>query len=306
MNLSDALQGYWLDKKLEFSPHTIESYNRVFDRFIAFTDNRDIEAISSDDIRRFLVHLRSEFDLSRRSVHDAWIPLSSLWTWAEHEMGIAHVLRGKVGAPSFTKKVIEPFTADDVRRLVDEAGTTSAWLTRTGRRTVSKRATALRDRAIILVLVDTGMRASELCSLSVRDYDEQRGRFHIRKGKGRKARFVVAGSGTQKAMWRYMVSRGQLEAMNPLFATRGNRSIDRSNLLHLLKRIGTRSGVANVYIHRFRHTFAINFLRNGGSPILLQELLGHESLETVLNYVKLAEQDIDASNRHSPVDAWQL
>lgn len=74
----------------------------------------------------------------------------------------------------------------------------------------------------------------------------------------------------------------------------------------MLDRLGEATGVRNVGAHRFRHTFAINFLRNGGSPLLLQELLGHERLETVRVYVKLAEQDIDAGAKHSPADNWRL
>jgi site-specific recombinase XerD len=74
----------------------------------------------------------------------------------------------------------------------------------------------------------------------------------------------------------------------------------------MILRLGDNAGVQNAHPHRFRHTFAITFLRNGGSPLLLQELLGHEELSTVLHYVKLAEQDIDDGARHSPADHWRL
>jgi integrase/recombinase XerD len=58
-----------------------------------------------------------------------------------------------------------------------------------------------------LTLVDTGMRASELCALTLANYDQKRGRFHIQHGKGDKARYVVAGKRTQKAIRRYLISR---------------------------------------------------------------------------------------------------
>lgn len=59
--------------------------------------------------------------------------------------------------------------------------------------------------------------------------------------------------------------------------------------------------------HRFRHTFAITFLRNGGNTFALQKLLGHEELSTVLKYVKLAETDIKAAQAAaSVVDNWRL
>jgi site-specific recombinase XerD len=65
--------------------------------------------------------------------------------------------------------------------------------------------------------------------------------------------------------------------------------------------------VEGVHPHRFRHTFAIWFLRNGGNPLELQRILGHEKLETVLVYVRLAEVDIErAAKSASPVDGWKL
>jgi site-specific recombinase XerD len=74
----------------------------------------------------------------------------------------------------------------------------------------------------------------------------------------------------------------------------------------LVNRIGDRAGVSNAHPHRLRHTFAVTFLRNGGNVKTLQELLGHESLEMVMLYVKLAEQDIDGAVKHSPVDNWRI
>ncbi|TXG77464.1 integrase [Candidatus Dojkabacteria bacterium] len=62
----------------------------------------------------------------------------------------------------------------------------------------------------------------------------------------------------------------------------------------------------NAHPHRFRHTFAITFLRNGGNIYLLKELLGHETLEMAMHYAKLAEQDIAKAGVHSPVDNWKL
>lgn len=97
---------------------------------------------------------------------------------------------------------------------------------------------------------------------------------------------------------------------DPLFvvgARHKARPMDRSVLHHLLQRIGERAGVRNTYPHRFRHTFAINYLRNGGDLFTLQAMLGHSDLEMVRRYARIAQVDVaQAQQRASPVDKWRL
>ena len=83
--------------------------------------------------------------------------------------------------------------------------------------------------------------------------------------------------------------------------------LTRQGILELLKRIGKRSKVEGVHPHRFRHTFAIEFLRNGGNVFELQQLLGHSDLETVKKYIALSQTDLETSIRKaSPVDRWNI
>ena len=164
----------------------------------------------------------------------------------------------------------------------------------------------MRDRAIILVLVDSGIRASELCSLIIADYDTGRGRLHIRHGKGDKARYVFLGDRTRKALWKYLNDRPGAKATEPLFATRSKTHITRRNLGHLLNHLAERAGVEHCHPHRFRHTMAINFLRNGGRELELQKVLGHESLEMVRRYARLAETDLEKAASKSVGDNWKL
>lgn len=306
MLLSVALDGYWLDKQLSFSPNTVAKYQHVFRLFCDFVGSVDVEHVSTADIRRFLIHLGAAHQWGRRSVHDAWAVLSSFWTWAERELDIPHVIRGKIAAPAYTERKIEPYTQAELRALLRAADYQRAYMLPKGKQAKARRPTANRDKAILLVLVDSGLRVSEICALTVGDYDAHRGRLHVRHGKGDKARFAMIGNRARKALWLYLASKGNLEPSTPLFATRSNTPLERNNVRHLLNRLGGAAGVDNVHPHRFRHTFAITFLRNGGNPLLLQELLGHERLETVRVYVKLAEQDIDAGSRHSPADNWRL
>lgn len=228
-----------------------------------------------------------------------WVHLSSLWTWAETKLQIPHVLRKQIKAPAYKKRKPNPFTVADLRVLLAHVERTTDG---------AKRDTALRDAAIVLTLLDTGLRASELCALTIADYDPTNARLHIVSGKskgGGKERFVVVGKRTQKTLWRYLAKR-QTTPRQPLFTTRSDGPLTRTDLRHLLVRLGKRAGIEHVHPHRFHHTFAIAFLRNGGSVALLKELLGHETIEMSLHYADIAQQDIDASIQHSPVDNWRL
>ncbi|MCL4862082.1 MAG: phage integrase N-terminal SAM-like domain-containing protein [Caldilineaceae bacterium] len=131
--------------ELGFSPNTVRNYRWAYRILIEFLGDVEIETVTSDDIRRFLKHLATKRKLSKRSVHDFWVPLSSLWTWAESELGIPHIIRGWVSQPKFTGKVVTPFTQEEIKRLIDAVEHTGQWTTRGGRRIRSKRPTAQRE-----------------------------------------------------------------------------------------------------------------------------------------------------------------
>lgn len=83
--------------------------------------------------------------------------------------------------------------------------------------------------------------------------------------------------------------------------------MNRKALRLVLKRAGERSGVRGVYPHRFRHTFATEYLRNGGNIYTLQSILGHSSLDMVRRYLAIVQADLDAQHRSaSPVKNWRL
>lgn len=305
MKLSKALQGFELDKALTFGPNTMDGYRWAFNHLLDFLGDLEVSEIHTADIKRLLAHLLAEHQLSRRSVKDAWARLSSFWTWAEKELGIPHIIKGKIPEPKYTKRKIETFSQEDIRAMLVAAEYTKAWTTKEGKQVQTKRPTADRDKAIVLTLLDTGARASELCALTIADYDERRGRLRIQHGKGDKERYVVVGTRTKKAIWRYLADRTS-NPKAPLFATQQGEPISRDVLYRLIVSLGTNAGVKNAHPHRFRHTFAVNFLRNGGNVPVLKELLGHERMDTILIYVRIAELDVDSAARFSVADNWKI
>lgn len=308
MFLDDALTGYWLDKQRDLSPHTVRDYSLTFARLRAFLGaGARIEAITPDDLRRFLDDVQAEHDLGAKTLANTWIALSSLWTWAEKELHIPHCLRGRVDRPRYRRPPVLPYDRHEVLALVTATAYAAGWDSINGKRAVASRPTAQRDRAILLTLVDTGIRAQELCDLTVADYDPRRAQLHVRQGKGRKARYVYLGQAAHKAIWKYLATRPGAAGDQPLFATRTATHLDRNALRHMIERCAQRAGVPHAGVHRFRHTFAVNFLRNGGNVLELQALLGHEKLDTIHIYASLAQVDLQqAQKRASPADNWQL
>lgn len=305
MRLDRVMDGFWLARRRELSQATQADYGITFRRLVELLGPECVfEGITAEDVQRLLNGL-AEQGLGPKSLLNAHTGLSALWTWAEGALGSTHVVRG-VKRPRWRRPVIEPFTQEEVGRLLRACDQMEPY-DRTWKRNVSaKRPTALRDRAILLALLDTGLRASELTALRLADYDEKRGRMRVLHGKGDKERTVFLGDTSRLAVWRYLATRETVKT-SPLFATRQGTALERAGLLHLVQRIGERAGVQGVHPHRFRHTFAIWFLRNGGNPLELQRMLGHEKLETVLIYVRLAEVDIErAAKAASPVDGWRI
>ena len=175
----DALEGFWLEKRRNVSPHTVSDYALTFTRFRAFVGGDvDFEEITTDQVRKFLGGLQAQ-GLSAKSVSNCWTALSSLWSWAERELEIKHVIRGRVARPRYHRPVIEPYSRTDIGALLNACAENAQWQTRKGKEVKSEREWKLRDRAIILVLVDTGIRAQELCDLVVKDYENKLGRLLV-------------------------------------------------------------------------------------------------------------------------------
>ncbi|MCL4395538.1 MAG: tyrosine-type recombinase/integrase [Chloroflexi bacterium] len=153
---------------------------------------------------------------------------------------------------------------------------------------------AARNRAILLLLLDTGMRASELCG-------------HV-TGKGMKDRYVPIGARARQVLWEYVnLHRNPRVATNLVFMTRHDKPLNGTSLAHILWELGKRAGVEGCHPHRFRHTAARLYLRNGGDVMSLQQILGHEDLATTRIYIQLEQEDIERTHeRASPVDRMGL
>ncbi len=162
----------------------------------------------------------------------------------------------------------------------------------------------------MLFLYDTGVRASELCGLRMGDLD-MASRHAAVLGKGNKRRLVYFSRETAKVLSTYIRPLTR-EADKPVFTsasgTRSGEALSRSGLLQLIEKLGKSAGIKAMKVspHVFRHSAAIQLLRNGCDVYSLMGLMGHTSLAICQNYLKLSHMDVENQYRKcSPVDSLQ-
>lgn len=319
LTYTQAVEGFLLSARAErLSPDTIRNYSLTLRRFAEWLSaDPPLAAITSDQVAEFLASLaqprersgvaaRPAAPLSKKTALNYHGALGALWTWALREqITTSHVVHA-VPRPRPEERAITPFTLSDIRALLDACGRSRAYK-RSGKRLCdNERPTALRDRAIVLLLLDTGMRAGELIGLHVSDVDLKNNRLTV-FGKGSKERTLPISQTTAKAVWRYLQQQDERTLRAPLIRSTDGGPLTGSALLQLIRSLGVKAGVTNAHPHRFRHTFAINFLRNGGNAYELQAMLGHTTLEMVKRYLSLAQTDVEAAHRRaSPVEIWRL
>jgi len=212
----------------------------------------------------------------------------------------------RVTFPKVGKPLIQTITAEEFERLLlactppNETGP------------IAERA-SVRNRAIFWLLYDTGIRVSELCGLRVNDFDRKHGVITV-KGKGSKERRIALGNNCIRNVLYYLdrhrpdeeeLGEWGSSGEDHLFLAETRTPLTKNGLEMLFKRVRERAGIVERRMspHILRHTFAIRYLLSGGDPFSLQELLGHENLETVKMYMRMNDEMIQGQKRKfSPGD----
>ena len=323
ISLSKACDGFLKFKTAEgLSKRTIESYEYYLNQWINHIGDQKVANISSKDLTNYLAWLRTDYKpkrwnrneepLAPKSLKNVYTALKSFFKWLSVEFNMQDPFVN-IPSPKFPPHSIEIFTREEIDKLLKACVYSREANPGNRRSFVMRRPSADRDKALVLALLDTGLRASEICSLRVEDTDLKTGKITIRQGigggaKGGKGRVVFLGKVARKAVWLYLVKREDGEDPNaPLFISHHDRPFNRNSLRILIRRLGERAEISRAHPHKFRHTFATTYLRSGGDIFTLQALLGHASLDMVRHYVRIAELDIENAHRKaSPVDNWRL
>ena len=289
--LEQWINAFLVDRKAQnLSKTTLYFYQKKLQLLKRFAQREHITTIAEltpDALRRYLLWLE-ETDHNAGGIHGCYRTLKTFLLWYEDENepeGWKNPIH-KIKAPKLSKESLAPVELSTVTTMVEACPDNFL---------------GLRDRALLLLLLDTGARASEVCSMDIADFDSVNGGIVIRHGKGGKTRTVFLGKRARRAVKAYL--RVRPDNHPALFISRRGERLTYFALKQAIGRVAQRAGVEKATPHMFRRAFALNCLRAGMDVYSLKELMGHEDLQILQRYLKLTKGDIEAAHRNfAPVD----
>ncbi len=250
------------------SPRTIGSYLFFLKPFLEKIDNP--ETIDLDKVKTFLAGLIDKYSNKSRS-----LAVSSLRFFFKRVVDRPDIFV-KLEVPKKEKKLPSVLSPEEVKALIDATE-------------------HFKSKLILKMLYSSGLRVSELVNLTPKDLDFQQNIGWVRKGKGNKDRIFKIAESLNKQLQKYI-------SKNPgthVFSEDGPMST--RNVQLLIKTAAKKANInKKVTPHTLRHSFATHLLENGENLLVIQQLLGHENLETTRIYTHISQDQI--KNVKSPLD----
>jgi site-specific recombinase XerD len=257
------------ERSLKYYQSTINNMlNRV---------NKPVKHITTDDLRQYLAEYQRKGHAGKISMDNIRRILSSFFSWMEDENFILKSPVRRIHKLKMGKTVKETYTDESIELLRDYCNST-------------------RDLAIIDLLSSTGMRVGELVKLNRNDIDFIN-RECIVFGKGDKERPVYFDARTKLHLQNYLKRRSD---DNPaLFVTllKPYKRLQISGVEIRLRQLGRRLNISKVHPHKFRRTLATKAIDKGMPIEQVQQLLGHQKIDTTLQYAMVSQNNVKISHR---------
>jgi len=278
---------------------------RSFTRYLMTKQSAsDLEAFSIDTVRDYILYLRQrrrfeghpytpEQDtlLSAKTIQCHTRALKAFSSWLYSEGYTAENRLKNLKLPKAPSIVMEPLKPEEIDKIIESID--------------RKSRTGVRNHAILVTLLDSGLRASEVASVSLGNLNLKDGFIKV-MGKGSKERIVPIGEHVRMILWSY-IDKVRPEptplTCNNLFLSHEGKPITVNTVKLMFTRLAESSGIERLHAHLCRHTFAVNYLLNGGDVFSLREILGHTTLEMVNHYIHFTNSQITAQHhKYSPMD----
>lgn len=284
---TDALHVFELHCRVQrFRPTTLKTYHYILSPFAEWLAAeygiRTLQEVAPAHVRAYMVY-KGDGGAAAEYLHTIGRTLRAFFNFAVADELIEASPMRNVPMPRKPKKILSAMTAKDIGKLLAAADSE-------------------RDRTIVLFLLDTGVRASECCNLTVGDLDLREGSAAIIAGKGEKDRRVYYGAKTARALLKHI--GGKASPREPLFCSeKTGKPLTRHGMFQLLRRLARLANVNDCSPHAMRRTFAINSLRNGMNIFVLARLMGHSDITILRQYLQLVDDDSQAAvQRYGVVD----
>ena len=267
-----------LDQK-NYSKKTFENYNRDLNKFFRFLKEykiNDIKKITKETIRLYFLKQKNN-NISNRTLGRYYSSLNSFFLYSiEHEYSDVNPLKF-IDYPKYTKKIPEYIYDYQLEKLLNEKTSENVEI-------------ELRNKLIIHLLLDTGVRVSELVNIKVRDIDVEERIIKV-FGKGSKERFVFFTSKTKELLINYLIKRKEKAITDNLLINYKGEKLTERSVQKIIKLVGEKIGL-DIHPHLLRHTFATDLLNKGADIRMIQELLGHENLDTTQIYTHVSNSRV--------------
>jgi len=297
VKVSEAIEEYMASKK-RLKPKTRAGYGYALTLFSTWCDEHNIklDGLKAKTVEEFIQYLPAAIHPKKRGVETSSTYTAALYTtivkaflhWCaldeDFEQFVEIRTVEKIEKPKKDQLVTTVFTTEQLQKMLAacEQEITPELVQ--------------RNKAIVLLLSDTGIRSEELTGLcldqiDLSPLDEKKGKQpHIRVfGKNSKWREVGLGERCRKELWRY-VTRFRAPDRDkhvPIFLSRTGEPLTYSGLHKNVKIIGERAGIKGVRPHLFRHFYAVSYMRQPGSDIFkLSRLMGHSTIRTTDEYMR--------------------
>jgi len=312
------VEGFLLSLQAEGkAPRTYEYYSKLLQHFLRYIADEhwdtDINQLDTRQMREFLSYVASRnYEYSagngarivKRSKPTAAWPyfraLRRLFNWAIEEGLIEESPIAKIHFKAPNAAPIEPYSQSDLKKLLSQCDLDIK---------SGSRFTGVRNRAMLLLFLDSGIRKAEMAGLKLKQLNLKDKTLTV-IGKGSKVGIVPFCPKTAKAIWFYLAEREARAKCDYLWITEEGKAISIDGIDSWFNRLKSRAGVTTSgCLHKLRHTAALQYLKGAHDSFLLQLFLRHKSLEMSRRYtqgLKVEEAIIAHRNGASPVEQLGL
>ena len=287
LSLADAAEAFLLSRRVgNCTERTLETYKRNLDPFLKAVGSGSLSDVTMLGLQRYFTDLLNR--MKPITVHQTFRVLRTFFSWCvESGLLSANPVRGiKMRVPKTLPRVPED---DAVRRLLHVCGGTYE-----GR----------RNRALVALLADSGLRISEALRLRIDDLNFASRTLAVRGGKGQKDGVGHFGAGTIQVIREWLRARPDAQSEDFVFCDKQGRPLSRHHGTVILHRLSTKAGIdRKIGPHALRHYAATTLLKETGDLEMVRKVLRHEMLTMTLRYAHLTNLDVSKKfRRASPID----